>query len=108
MEISLLNHMVCWKPSTKEVKLFSHPGDETSRGWSSIGACDSRYKRASFRVRQTLIFMDAMHLVVRDGIDPIKLSAVLENLKEYRDGLAIDYPLQTQSAKTLRNNEREL
>ena len=85
--------MICWKPSDKSVKLAPWPDVEReTAGWSTVGACFTHVRAKNFQTRQALVFIHAMHMIVRDGLDPYDVHAALLGLEEYQDGLADDMP----------------
>ncbi|CAN7475776.1 hypothetical protein [Caballeronia sp. LjRoot31] len=98
---NLTNTMICWKPGG-DVKLMAHPCRPrgASRGWRAVGACDSEYHEATPEQRKTMIFIEAVHLIVRDGCDPQTVHAALCGLEEYRDGLSYDMPRPQQDRQT--------
>ena len=87
------NTMLLWNMQTGDVLLKHWP--ETDGGHSSYRsglACYPAVRHANFEQRKAVIFIEAMHLIVRDGIEPKKLHAVLLGLEEYRDGCSPDMP----------------
>ncbi len=89
------NTMLLWDPKTGNVVLQDWP--ETMVNMSTMSyrsglACYPGVREASFEKRKAIIFIEAMHLIVRDGIDPNKLHKVLLGLEEYRDGCSSDMP----------------
>ena len=91
--MNLTNTMICWKRGTGEMMLCKWP-DKTgrSRGWSTIGACFHETRKSSFDERKFRVFIEAVHLIVRDKLDPQKLHEMLLRLDEYRDGCSDDMP----------------
>ena len=85
------NIMICWKEDTGEVKVINHPAKNgEAQGWRAVGACNrywSQYSKTDIRM---MIFVEAWHAVVRDGIDPKIMHQELLKIDEYRDGLAGD------------------
>lgn len=47
-------------------------------------------------VLKAACFVEAMHLIVRDGVDPQKVHEVFMQVDEYRDGCSDDMPLMSQ------------
>lgn len=85
--------MICWRPETGEMKLVTWPDKQgLSRGWSTHGACWHEIRHDSFHNRKCRVFIEAMHLIVRDGLDAKKLHEMLLALEEYRDGCSDDMP----------------
>ena len=86
--------MLCWNRGTDEVKVVRWP-DSTreSRGYRMTAlACDSSFASSSYETRKTRIFIEAMHLIVRDKCDPMAVHRALLGLAEYRDGCSRDMP----------------
>ena len=86
------NAMLCWNPGTDQVALVPWP-DHTrlsSRYRMSTLACCAHFDGKSFEQRKCLVYITAMHLVVRDGVDPQAVHRALLELDEYRDGCAND------------------
>lgn len=87
------NTMLLWNPRTGDVLLKPWPEtDRLHRDYRTGLACYKEVRKASFEQRKTMVFIEAMHLIVRDGIDPHRLHAVLLGLDEYRDACADDMP----------------
>jgi len=83
------NGMLCWNRGG-EVEVGPWP-DKTE--WSkkykmSALACYPHVKQMEFEQRKTLIFIEAIYLIVRDRCNPDSVHAALANLEEYQDGLA--------------------
>lgn len=88
------NMMICWNANGGEVALIQHPdkkGDSDQYFFSAL-ACNSDFKKLDFEERKKIIFIEAMHMIVRDKVDAMKLHSVLLALDEYRDGCAEDMP----------------
>lgn len=87
------NTMLCWN-DRGDVALVPWPDTErrAQRLTKSGGAAYSAVRNASFDERKTRVFIDAVHLIVRDGCDPHVVHRALLGLDEYRDGLAEDMP----------------
>jgi hypothetical protein len=49
-------------------------------------------QEATFEQRKTKVFINAMHMIVRDKCDPEVVHRVLSELEEYQDGCADDMP----------------
>ena len=85
--------MLLWNPQTGDVLLQPWPdADHQYRSYRSGLACYAIVTDASFEQRKMYILVEAMHLIVRDGIDPIRLHHCLLGLDEYRDACADDMP----------------
>lgn len=61
-------------------------------GENSWGACNAEIGKASFAQRQAMVFIHAMHMIVRDKCDPSLVHRVLSELDECQDGCADDMP----------------
>lgn len=85
-------HMLCWNPGTAEVELVPWPDqDQRSDRFSRSGlACYSHIQKMNFDQRKMMVFIEAMHLIVRDSCDPVAVHRALLLLDEYRDGCADD------------------
>ncbi len=86
--------MLCWNPDSNEVDLVAHPdlcGASDKYMMTALG-CWSRFNEMNFEQRKAVIFIEAMHLIIRDGCDPDAVHRALLALDEYRDGLAGDMP----------------
>jgi len=85
--------MLLWNPETGDVLLKPWPevGGRHDDYCSAL-ACCMEVQKADFEQRKKIILIEAMHLMVRDGIDPQKLHAILLGLDEYRDACASDMP----------------
>lgn len=55
-------------------------------------ACYAKVRRMTPAARRAMVFIEAMHLIVRDKCDPIAVHKALLKLTEYRSGLADDMP----------------
>lgn len=86
------NSMLCWNINSNDVRLVDWPDidRESSAFLMSTLACYSEIRNASLEYRKTHVFVEFVHLVVRDGVDPVALHNVMMDLDEYRDGLADD------------------
>ena len=92
---NLTTHMVCWDEGGHRVTIIQYP-DEIGLSDSfdcSFGACDSEIQTAKFSKRKLAAFVEAVHLIVRDGCDPIAVHKAFSLLEEYRHGLAADMPI---------------
>ena len=49
-------------------------------------------RKMNFEQRKLMVFIEAMHLIVRDKCDPIKVHNALLRVDEYIDGCADDMP----------------
>jgi len=88
------NQMLCWNCNSNEVALVPWPDNQgLSNKYEMTGlACYEHVRNASFAMRKAIVFIEAMHLIVRDGVDPTALHSVLLNLEEYLDGCSLDMP----------------
>lgn len=93
-EISARTRMLCWTPGTDEVALVPWP-DVTRRSDNyecSTLACNTDIQQGGFAYRKMAVFVEAVHLVIRDECDPQAVHRALLGLEEYRDGLSDDMP----------------
>jgi prophage regulatory protein len=93
-QLSAKNGMLCWTPGTDQVEIVSYPDVRNlSKKFERFSlACFTRVRRMNFEQRKLQIFIDAMHLIVRDKCDPDAVHRALINLEEYRDAMAPDMP----------------
>ena len=86
-------HMLCWRPHTADAMLVPWPDRlHASRGYYAVLACMAEVQRANFEKRKALVFIEAMHAIIRDGVDPAAVHRALWPLDEYRAGLSPDVP----------------
>jgi hypothetical protein len=91
--------LLCWNPGTNQVALVRHPAEGRAKGYSRcVLACCSGVKKLSFEERKALVFVEAMHLIVRDKVEPMAVHNALLGLAEYRNGCADDMPHKTSNA----------
>ena len=87
------NTVLMWNPETGDVLLKPWPErDRLHRDYCTGLACYAVFHGADFETRKLMVLTEALHLMVRDGIDPHKLHRVLLGLEEYRDACADDMP----------------
>lgn len=95
MSKSIKEYMVIWTGDGR-VCLQKWParGQRLFKGAfeSSWGACDMEVQDATFEKCKTMIFIQAMHMIVRDKCDPQVVHCVLSELDEYQDGCSDDMP----------------
>lgn len=87
------NATLLWDPKSGDVLLRGWP-EKDGNYWDyrSTLACCTAMREADFKQRQAMVFIEAMHLIVRDGIDPKRLHDVLLELDEYREACSHDIP----------------
>lgn len=90
MSKSIKDYMVIWQDGGF-VELERWPARGPSKG-KSWGACNVGVPEASFEKRKMYVFINAMHMIVRDKCDPALVHRVLSELEEYQDGCADDMP----------------
>jgi len=93
--------MLCWNPGTAEVALIEWPdhlGGRSERYTMTTLACEERIHGKTFEERKAIVFIEAMHLVVRDRCDPRAVHRALLELDEYRDGCSPDMPGMAREA----------
>jgi hypothetical protein len=94
MRKSIKDHMIIWTDDGR-VGLQQWPASgnffdgNREKSW---GACNTAVRKASFEKRKLVVFINAMHMIVRDKCDPAEVHRVLSELEEYEDGCADDMP----------------
>ncbi|MDP1999608.1 MAG: hypothetical protein Q8K22_08450 [Rhodoferax sp.] len=87
------NTLLLWNSQTDDVLLKPWPElDRRHGGYRSGLACYTVVQKASFEHSKTIVSVETMHCVVRDGTHTQKLHATLLGLSEYRDAYADDMP----------------
>lgn len=88
------NAMLCWTPNSDQVALVPWPDNiGRSRRYHRTGGAAFVYlQEGSFELRKLRVFIDAVHLIIRDHVDPQAVHKALYELDEYRDGLSEDFP----------------
>lgn len=89
---SAKNMMLCWNLDSDKVKLIPWPdttGHSDRFERTSMG-CFSATKKMTFEQLKTQCFIEAVHLIVRDGCNPQAVHRALIGCAEYRDGCAED------------------
>jgi len=85
--------MIAWNPNTNEIKVGPWPD---STGWSknysmTSGACYlSRHRKPN--IWKMMNFIDAIHIIIRDKVDPMAVHNAMLVLDEYVDGCSDDMP----------------
>lgn len=84
--------MFCWNPGTSEVAVVRWPDDgNLSSLWECTGgACWDTWRAANFEQRKACLFIEAMHLIIRDKCDPSAVHKAFCCFDEYADGLSLD------------------
>lgn len=85
--------MFAWNPGG-EIKVGEWP-DRT--GWTrpylmTSGACYVDVQKFNGQRAALFVFVEAMHIIVRDNVDPKSVHREFMKIDEYRDGCAIDMP----------------
>lgn len=76
------------------IKLIPYGTKGNFREFScSSGACYLRIHEMADDQLTYYLFNHAMHLIIRDGLDPKIVHNAFCEIKEYRDGLAYDVPI---------------
>lgn len=87
------NTVLYWLPASGDVALAPLGVKRVSLlGYRMSLACYAEFREATFEERKARLFIEFAHIVVRDGVDPVKLHELLLNLEEWRDGCAHDMP----------------
>jgi hypothetical protein len=86
--------MLCWNPDSDQVALIdlADPYNLSKEYSRKTFAYFSGFRKCSFEKRKAQLFIEAMHLIIRDGCSPEAVHKALLELEEYRDGLACDMP----------------
>jgi len=82
---------LAWEPDTDYVEVLPLGKEPKKGAWTGLGAY-GHVREADFKYRKTMTFISAMHLIVRDKVDPMAVHEALMQLEEYRDGCAPDMP----------------
>lgn len=94
MSKSIKDYMIIWTDDGR-VGLQRWPASRNffdGNREKSWGACNTAVREASFEKRKLVVFINAMHMIVRDKCDPAEVHRVLSELEEYEDGCADDMP----------------
>lgn len=88
------NFMLCATPNSDRAALVPWPdyAGASDEYEYTLLACSEAFRSLGFEGRKKMIFIEAMHLIVGDGVDPQALHKALLGLPEYRDALAPDMP----------------
>ena len=90
MSKSIKDYMIIWRDGgAVELERWPAHGPCMGKSW---GACYPSLQAASFEDRKQAVFIQAMHMIVRDKCDPALVHRVLSELEEYEDGCADDMP----------------
>jgi hypothetical protein len=86
--------MLCWNANSDQVGLVDWPDHNRSsnRYDASTLACNSNVHEMTPEQLTAQCFIEAMHLIVRDGCDPQAVHRALCGVSEYQDGLSNDVP----------------
>lgn len=83
--------VLCWNPGTAEVALVRWgTGADLDRFQMTGLAVYTNVHGLTFDQRKALVFIEAVHLIVRDRCDPRAVHRALLGLEEYQAGLAED------------------
>lgn len=89
------NAALLWNPGTSQVVVVPWPiehGLDRVFKMSALGP-SAEMRSLGFEARKARVFIEAMHLIVRDRCNPMSVHRALLNLEEYRDGLSDDMPV---------------
>jgi len=86
--------IIAWNQNSDQVEVGPWP-DRT--GWSKSyamtgGAGCANVQDMSHDQLKAYLFIEAMHMIIRDKVDPFAVHRALLKLDVYRDGLAEDMP----------------
>lgn len=79
-----------WCPGTAQV-CVQPPADDGDRWHTGAGAY-AAFREADFETRKSMLFIEAMHMIICDRCSPDAVHAALQAFPEYCDGLAADMP----------------
>lgn len=88
------NSILEWNPGSDQVRVrYMGPDfrDGTQFRMSGLAAY-GHVQKVDFQQRKALVFIEAMHLIIRDKVDPMAVHRELLKLAEYRDGCSDDMP----------------
>lgn len=90
------NRILYWNPGEPNsvcLSPYPDPNYTANKRYQSCSlACYTNMREATFEERKLYAFITAMHLIVRDGMNPQKVHEVFFELDEYKDGCAEDMP----------------
>lgn len=88
------NAMLCWDPDSDHVALLPWPDTarRSDRYRMTTLACNAELHQMTLEQRKTQVFIEAMHLIIRDNCDPKAVHRALMGLDEYRHGCSPDMP----------------
>ena len=94
MDMNAKNAMLCWNPGTAEVVVILWPDQkQVSRSFRMTGlAAYADIHNLDFEGRKVRVFIEAMHLIIRDKVEPQAVHKALLDLDEYLDGCSDDMP----------------
>lgn len=92
--MKLSQGMFAWNPGTSEVR--AGPWPDTT-GWTETyqmtgGGCWEFVRRLPSEQAKAHLYIQAMHLIVRDGVEPAAVHRAFQAFDEYVDALADDMP----------------
>jgi len=77
-----------------EGRIELHPLGSNVRGnWCSTGACYTRVRAMTPAEGTHFLFNLAIHLIIRDGFNPMTVHNTFSEIEEYRSGLSCDAPI---------------
>jgi hypothetical protein len=89
--VTAQTHTLYWQPGTDQLVVAQHgqgPRSLPGARWYCEGASNSEYQEATFEARKKLLFILAMHIIIRDKCPPEAVHKALRQFLEYRDGLS--------------------
>jgi len=92
--VKLKEIMFAWNPNSDEVKVGPWPDKKNwSKGYTMTGgACYSKVAKFTKEQCKFYLYLEGMHLIIRDKVNPIAVHNAFYEIDEYRDGLAHDMP----------------
>jgi len=85
------NMVLCWIPGTANVETIPL-GESIPRGYRTGLAAYTNFRTMDYEERKLMVFIEAMHLIIRDRCDPDAVHKAFLDLDEYRDGCSDDMP----------------
>ena len=76
----------------KNVKILPL-GQDDKKYHKITGGCWYKIKKMTEEQKTRFLFIEAMKMIIRDGVDPQMVHKTFCEIREYRDGLSIDTPV---------------
>ena len=91
--------MFAWNSNSNEIEVGPWPAKTrwSARYAKTGGATYSYVQEMSHKELIGYLFIEAVHLIIRDNVNPLAVHNAFYQIDEYRDGLASDVPKPTQT-----------